>query len=112
MHPINFPESNKTLKANPAEKEINDVPVQDLHVLTTCDITGGPVTGVVSCWQITDEDLEQLKETRCVWLHVHAGQSSPPVLVSIDKPFYFPGEPDPILESPVIGTDAREPDRD
>lgn len=39
----------------------------------------------VSCWQLSEEDLEIVKQTGCVWLGIL--NSQPPVFVSAEKPF-------------------------
>lgn len=41
---------------------------------------------LITCWELTDEEMEIIKKTRCVWLHVCAART-PPVLVDVHNPF-------------------------
>lgn len=40
---------------------------------------------VVSCWQLTPEELEEVKRTGMVWLSVFSGPTSPPVCVGSEE---------------------------
>ena len=49
---------------------------------------------VISCWKITQKELEELKKTGRVWLWVW-GRPMPPVALGTDHPFFLPeSEPD------------------
>lgn len=39
----------------------------------------------ISCWILSDEEIEKLKQTRRIWLGVMGGQ--PPVWLMVDNPF-------------------------
>lgn len=40
----------------------------------------------VSAWHVSDEDLEKIKETKTVWLHIY-GYGHPPVMVTAEPQF-------------------------
>lgn len=70
MNPIKFEEQNVTYIAEgckdlPAYKGENQI---------------------ISCWQLTEQDLETIKETGVIWFSV-AGQSQPPIWLGTEKPF-------------------------
>lgn len=79
MKAIEFPQANLILNP-PAGQEKN---INPLHVHHFAE-------GFVSCWTITDEELERLqKGDRRIWLWV-LGKSHPPVLVTNKDPFAAP----------------------
>jgi len=41
---------------------------------------------VISCWKLTNEELEEINKTGRVWLYV-CGQTMPPVSLQIKHPF-------------------------
>lgn len=41
---------------------------------------------MVSCWQLSKEDLEEINRTGIIWLHVVA-IGHPPVLLTTENPF-------------------------
>lgn len=45
----------------------------------------------ISCWELSDEELETLKKTKRIWLWVWSGKTQPPVSLAVDNPF----EPEP-----------------
>lgn len=45
----------------------------------------------ISCWKLTPEELERIKETGVVWLMVW-GWAQPPVWIGGDRPFTIDGE--------------------
>lgn len=73
INPVNFSESNKTLSGEGGE-------IDDLRVFND---------GVqsVSCWKVNLWGLLKLLFTRKIWLGVMAGNSQPPVWISVDYPF-------------------------
>lgn len=76
MKAVNFPQANLILNP-PSGQEKNINPLYTHH------FNGG----FVSCWEITEEELEKIKAgERRVWLWV-LGQSHPPVLVTSADPF-------------------------
>lgn len=73
MTPIEFPEQNVVFAKD--QPEYNPLPA-----LKQEDGT------IISCWQFTDEEIEKLKETRCLYLAVATfGHPLQPVLLSVEK---------------------------
>jgi hypothetical protein len=60
MKPIEFIEQNKTLgkPESMTDEECGSLPV----------FSDG--NQCISCWQLTDEEIEKIKETKCIWLGV------------------------------------------
>lgn len=84
MHFAEFPQQN-TLFRKPAdmtEEQCGDLPV---HRGAFPD--GTPC--IISCWKVTPEDLERIKETGEVWLSI-VGSGMPPVSVFTENPFAEP----------------------
>lgn len=77
MKPIEFNEQNKVLlkPENMTDEECKSLPV----------FSNGKEC--ISCWQLSDEEIEKLKETKCIWLGVLSGQTQPPVFLNVDNPF-------------------------
>lgn len=69
--PISFPEANQTWTG----------PTEDVSDLPTFTMAGE----VISCWKLTDEELEYVKEHGKVWLTVYGRQ--PPVYIQAAHPF-------------------------
>lgn len=67
---INFKEENFILKGKGCE---------DLPVLAASD------KRLVSCWELSDEELEEVKKTKKIWLIVHG--MHPPVSITGTEPF-------------------------
>lgn len=44
---------------------------------------------VVSCWQLSDDELKAIQLTGQIYISVYSGQSSPPILPSITTPLVF-----------------------
>lgn len=73
MIPVEFPEANVTYAKD--QPEYKPLPVFK-------DDKGT----VVSCWQLTDEDIEQIKENKCLWLSVMTfNQPLQPLFMSSKK---------------------------
>lgn len=72
-HPSNFPGANLTFKAPEGRDD-----VQDLHTFSNgvC---------VVSCWDLTDAEIEQIVRTRQVWLSVMCGPNFFPTYVGSES---------------------------
>lgn len=77
MKAIEFKEQNRILAKpeNMTDEECKSLPV----------FSNGEEC--ISCWQLSDEEIEKLKETKCIWLGVLSGQTQPPVFLSVDYPF-------------------------
>lgn len=41
---------------------------------------------IISCWEISDEELEKLKTTKCIWFLMVSNVQTP-ILLSVDSPF-------------------------
>ncbi len=41
----------------------------------------------VSCWELSDEELMKILETKRVWLWVFSGDTQPPVSMDVENPF-------------------------
>lgn len=46
----------------------------------------GPIPGVISCWKLRKEELEEINRTGRVWLVIY-GRGMPPVALQTKKPF-------------------------
>jgi hypothetical protein len=79
MKPIPFPEANTLMVAPPGMADCGSMPVHvDEH-------------SVISKWQLSDEDVEQLIENRCLWLSVFM-KGTPPIAMSFDKTIFVSTE--------------------
>lgn len=76
MKPVKFPESNKTFTKPEGwtDEECRPLPVFQND------------QQIISCWEVTDEDIEKMKKTKRIWLQIWAN-GQPPVWVSPDYPF-------------------------
>ncbi len=98
MEGVEFKESTAVLGRPPSmtEEECGSLPIfrtEDGHC--------------ISCWELSDEDLETLRRTKRVWLWVWSGRTQPPVSLSVENP--FGPEPEPEAERPPV--DPPEPPR-
>lgn len=76
MKPIEFTESMYCLQAPKGqEKEVDPLPVYS------------DKQKCVSCWELTDEELEIVKKTKRIYLGVFSGKTQPPVFLAIKPPF-------------------------
>ncbi len=81
MIAVDFPESNFTF-----EKPIDMTDDQCLPLTVfkgDCD-DGTPV--IISCWKLSKEDLDTIKETGAIWLQI-VGRGMPPVSLQTERPF-------------------------
>jgi tartrate dehydratase beta subunit/fumarate hydratase class I family protein len=81
MMPINFNESN--IVYNKPEN-MTDEDCSTLHAFRGHDQSELPV--IITKWQLSKEDLEEIQKTGCVYLTV-VGQVLPPVSVYTENPF-------------------------
>ncbi|WP_277496496.1 hypothetical protein [Elizabethkingia anophelis] len=73
MHPKEFEEANDAFAKN--QPEYKPLPV---HI-----IEDGKV---VSCWEFTDEEIEKIKQTKCLYLTMMPfGQPLQPVYITVEK---------------------------
>ena len=77
MKPIEFKEQNRILSKpdSMTEEECSSLPV----------FTNG--NECISLWQLSEEELQKIQETKCIWLGVVSGITQPPVFLSVDSPF-------------------------
>lgn len=75
IRPVEFPEMNK--KYVLADVEDSFLPAFQNEEM------------IISCWKVTDEDLEIIKQTGVVWLRVY-GKAQPPVIIQAELPFIDP----------------------
>jgi len=76
MKPIEFTESMYVLAApKNQEKEVDPLPVYS------------DKQKCISCWELTDEEIEIIKKTKRVYLGVLSGKTQPPVFLTIQPPF-------------------------
>lgn len=80
MIPSSFDEANLVLD-RPAGDGFKDC--DPLNVLRCQDPVGRPM--VISCWKLTQEELEEIQRTGRVWLSIW-GPTMPPANVSGIKP--------------------------
>lgn len=73
MLPVKFKESNFTFNK---PQEMTDEQCMSLPVFKGTDVEGMPV--IISCWQLSKEDLEELAKTGQIWLTI-TGHGMPPV---------------------------------
>lgn len=79
--PASFPESNRVLEKPP------DMTADQCEALSIADVTYADGTpGVISCWKLTREELEEINRTGRVWLIV-LGHTMPPAAIEGIKPF-------------------------
>lgn len=81
--PMWFEEANITL-GPPGGMEADVVP---LPVHRTVD------GQLVSCWQVTADELEEIVRTKKVWISVWGGATQPPVFVTGHKQEVLPAQP-------------------
>lgn len=77
MKPIVFDEMNGVLTKpeNMTDEECSSLPVY--RDGTQC----------ISCWELSDDDIEKLSKTRKLWVFVISGVTQPPIGFSAVKPF-------------------------
>lgn len=77
MKPVKFEQANAII--GEGQKEYIPLPA---HI---SEENGGLV---VSCWELTDEDIEKLKTTKTIWvLQLTHKKPVQPQLISLDCPF-------------------------
>lgn len=89
MKPINFPEQNMvfTKPENMTDEECSSLPTFTNN------------EQIVSCWELTDEEIRQIQITRQVWVILWS-KFQPPLSLVTENPFI---QLDTTLESSIIG---------
>lgn len=77
MKPVNFPESNDVLKAPPSMPDCQDLPIFRLT---------NPVDLVISCWEMSEEEFQQIAKSRRIYLSSWS-ETHPPIYLSSNNPF-------------------------
>ena len=81
MIPVTFEQSNFVFtKPN----DMTDEQCSSLPVYKGLSNNGFPV--IISCWQFSKEDLEEIKRTGCIYLSI-TGHGMPPVNLFTENPF-------------------------
>lgn len=80
---IDFPQANSTLGA-PTVEDAAAGTVYGLRVRKYVDLDGVP--NVLSCWELTDEEVELVVLHRRVWFNVW-GQTHAPLFITGHDPF-------------------------
>lgn len=73
MKPIEFPESNRLLKAYESEHEMKDMRVWTDNKMC------------ISCWKATWKERLSFLLFGKVWVYVLSGGTQPPVALSVDR---------------------------
>jgi len=81
MVPTAFDEENDVL--DPPVGMTQDE-VQSLSVYRGHYPDGTPI--IISCWKLTEGELDEIKKTGRIWLHL-MGHTMPPACVSVNYPF-------------------------
>lgn len=74
MRPVNFPEANKVLKAPQGMDNCDDM------------FVFGDGKCNVSCWELSQEEIETVAKTGKMWVIAYSGLSSPPIALTPNCP--------------------------
>jgi hypothetical protein len=91
MIAIDFPERNHVYgkPESMTDEECYDLPVW--RGPASIEASGNTVPVIISKWQLSKEDIEEILKTGIIWLKITGGLQ-PPVELSADYPFIFPEE--------------------
>lgn len=81
MKPVDFPEANFTFGR---PMVMTDEQCGSLRVFKGKYADGLPVN--ISCFELSEDELQEIVKTRRVWLHV-IGESHPPVAIGTESPW-------------------------
>jgi hypothetical protein len=84
MLPVEFEQCNFTFTK---PSSMTDEECLPLRVFKGQDTTGVPV--IISCWQFSKEDLEEIEKTGRVYLTI-CGTGMPPISLQTESPFEAP----------------------
>lgn len=80
MSPIKFEECNFTFLK---PEDMTDEECGSLEVCRCTDHHGFPV--IISCWNLTQEEIDEVQQTGKIWLTV-TGESMNPVNLQVERP--------------------------
>lgn len=86
MLPTDFPQANFTFQK---PSGMTDEQCSDLRVWkgdVKIDEQGNTFPAIISRWQFSKEDLEEIQRTGCIWLSITGG-GMPPVSLFTENPF-------------------------
>ena len=76
MKAITFPEANINVAEN-----------QDEYQTLPAKVYNDQFGEVISCWQLSDEEMEQIKKTNCIWVSQLTFQKGvAPMMLMSEKP--------------------------
>jgi hypothetical protein len=86
MLPKDFKERNfvYTKPKDWTDEQCGDLPV--FKGTSAIDGEGTMIPCIISCWQLSKEDLEEIQNTGCIWLSI-TGHTMPPVSLFTENPF-------------------------
>jgi hypothetical protein len=76
---INTEQTNAVFQPPDGMENCDPLPVTRAH-----DPDGNPC--IISAWELSDDELEEVQRTKRIWLRV-AGDGMPPVSIHTDDPF-------------------------
>lgn len=77
MKPVFFPEHTKVLNK---PESMTDHECSPLHVYTHGEYC-------LSCWELSDDEIQELIKTKKLWLWIFSGSTQPPISASVEHPF-------------------------
>lgn len=90
MHPISFPQQNNVLgkPADMTDDQCNSLPVHHYEQEVGKDEKGNSIKwpSIVSCWQLTPEELEEVQRTGIIWVNT-LGHTLAPFSLFTKNPF-------------------------
>lgn len=91
MDPVQFEGANCVLKSPVTSNgiELNKeekLKIEDLYVLK-CVFGDSKIPAFISCWELSDADVDRILKTRRVWCTVLTGGAAPPISLQTHRPF-------------------------
>ncbi len=90
MKAATFEQQNDVLGAGD-NVNTNDLPICRTHQNLQRGVETVELPVILSKWELSEEEIEYIKEHKCIWLMVR-GQTHPPLLPMAENPFYSPGD--------------------
>jgi hypothetical protein len=86
MLPTDFAERNFVFSkpTDMTDEQCSDLPVWKGDA--PIDGAGNTMPVIISRWQLSKEDLEEIQRTGCIWLSI-TGRGMPPVYLQTESPF-------------------------